>query len=57
MAGDFAFSVWKMAVFNSESEIFWVKFSFSLLVIFGLIGAKSFSCTSKLICVLVYNVG
>ena len=56
MAGDFAFSIWKMAVFNSGSEVVWINFSFSSLVIFGLTGAKSFSCFSKLVCVFVYKV-
>ena len=55
MTGDFAFSIWKMAVFNSASKIVWINLSFSSLVIFGLIGVKSFSYISKLVCALVYK--
>ena len=56
MPGDFAFYIWKMAVFNSVSEIVWINLSFSSLVIFGLIAVKSFPCISKLACALVYKV-
>ena len=56
MPGDFPFSIWKIAVFNSRKEIFCISFSFISLVIFGLIDCKSSCCNSELVCLLDYKL-
>ena len=54
MPGDFPFSIWKIAVFNSVSVICLINVSFSLSLTLGLIVSDSVFRIFEYVCVLVY---
>lgn len=56
MPGDFPFSIWNIAVFNSVGVICLINFSFSSSLILRERGSNSVSCIFVCVFVLVYSI-